>query len=387
MTETLLRTPLYDTHVERSARLVEFAGWQMPVQFAGIIEEHIHTRTACSMFDVSHMGRLKLTGTDCESFLNRLCTRNLVGADVGRSYYSHMCREDGRVLDDLIVSRFESHWGIVCNGANREKIVSWLNKHNGGTDVRIKDETLATAMIAIQGPKTLAIAQEIVDTDLSSIKRYWFKTFTMIGMRITVYRSGYTGEDGFEVVVPAGIVKMLLPKLLGTKEKPHPIVKPAGLGARDTLRIEAAMPLYGHELSEEVDSLTAGQGWCVDLSKDFLGAEPMRKLKEEGLPRRLVGLELDGRRIARQHCRVYDGGREVGEVTSGTLSPTLAKSIAMAFVASDFAEEGMKLEVEAGRKRVAARIVKLPFYKRPKRVDRALPDNQTRRRAEPDLPG
>lgn len=231
MTETLLRTPLYDTHVERSARLVEFAGWQMPVQFAGIIEEHIHTRTACSMFDVSHMGRLKLTGTDCESFLNRLCTRNLVGADVGRSYYSHMCREDGRVLDDLIVSRFESHWGIVCNGANREKIVSWLNKHNGGTDVRIKDETLATAMIAIQGPKTLAIAQEIVDTDLSSIKRYWFKTFTMIGMRITVYRSGYTGEDGFEVVVPAGIVKMLLPKLLGTKEKPHPIVKPAGLGA------------------------------------------------------------------------------------------------------------------------------------------------------------
>lgn len=366
MTESMLKTPLYDTHVAMGGRMVAFAGWLLPIQFAGITEEHINTRTACSVFDVSHMGRLKLTGVDCESFLNRMCTRNLAGAEVGRSYYSHVCREDGGILDDMIVSRFESHWGIVCNGINRGKIVAWLAQHSAETGVTIKDETLASAMLAIQGPKTLELAQEIVDTDLSSMKRYRFKVFELMGIPIAVYRSGYTGEDGFEVVVPAGIVQMLVPKLLGTKDQPHPVIKPAGLGARDTLRIEAAMPLYGHELNEEVDSLTAGQGWCVDLTKDFIGCEPMRELKERGLPRRLVGLELEGRRIARQHSKVYGESREVGEVTSGTLSPTLGNSIAMAFVTSEHAEEGTELEVEIGRRRTAARVVKLPFYKRSK---------------------
>jgi aminomethyltransferase len=366
MTESLLRTPMYDLHVEMGGRLVEFAGWEMPVQFAGIIEEHVHTRTACSLFDVSHMGRLKLTGKDCESFLNRLCTRNLAGAEVGRCYYSHICREDGGILDDLIVSRFESHWGIVCNGANRQKILSWLDKRRDGTDVRVQDETTATAMVAIQGPKTLAVAREIVDTDLASIKRYHSRVFELLGTRVTVYRTGYTGEDGFEVVVPAWMTKMLMPRILGTKATPHPVVRPAGLGARDTLRIEAAMPLYGHELTEEVDSLTAGQAWCVDLSKDFLGAEPMRKLAARGLPRKLVGLELEGRRIARQHNKLYRAGKQVGEVTSGTLSPTLGKSIAIGFVASEFAAEGAELEAEVGNKRAAAKVIKMPFYKRPK---------------------
>ncbi len=366
MAESILQTPLHDMHVEMGGRMVPFAGWSMPVQFAGITQEHIHTRTACSVFDVSHMGRLKLTGSDAESFLNRLCTRNLAGAEVGRSYYTHVCREDGGVLDDVIVSRFESHWGIVCNGSNREKILAWLEKQGEAVEVTIQDETFGTAMLAIQGPRTLELAQEAVDADFSSIMRYRFKVFELMGIPIAVYRSGYTGEDGFEVVVPAGIVKMLVPRLLGTKDKPHPVIKPAGLGARDTLRIEAGMPLYGHELSEEIDSLTGGQGWCVDLSKDFIGCEPMRALKQNGLPRHLVGLELDGRRIARQDFVVYGQGRKVGEVTSGTLSPTLGKSIAMAFVAAESAEMGTELEVGIGNGRVASRVVKLPFYKRPK---------------------
>ena len=347
--------------------MVEFAGWEMPVQFTGITQEHVHTRTECSVFDVSHMGRLKLTGSDGESFLNRVCTRNLAGAEVGRSYYTHICREDGGVLDDGIVSRFDGHWLIVCNGVNREKIAAWLNKQRSGTNVEVVDETISTAMVAIQGPKTLELAQQIVGTDLSSIKRYRFRAFELIGMPITVFRSGYTGEDGFEVVLPTGIVKMLIARLLGTKQNPHPVIKPAGMGARDTLRIEAAMPLYGQELSEEWDSITAGQGWCVDLTKDFTGAKPMRKLMEQGLPRRLVGLELEGRRTARHHYKVYGGGREVGEVTSGTLSPTLGKSIAMALVASEHAEEGTELEVAIGGTRSIAKVVKLPFYKRPKR--------------------
>lgn len=366
MVESVLKTPLFDAHIEMGGRMVEFAGWSMPVQFAGVKEEHVHTRMACSVFDVSHMGRLTLTGSDCETFLNRLCTRNLSGADVGRSYYTHVCREDGGILDDLIVSRFESHWGIVCNGVNRAKIVAWLGKHRPGSDVIVKDETPATAMLAIQGPKTLQVAQDLIDIDLSSIKRYRFRTFELMGIPITAYRSGYTGEDGFEVVVPSGIVNMLVPRLLGTSQKPHPVVRPAGLGARDTLRIEAAMPLYGHELSEQVDSLTGGQGWCVDLTKDFIGAGPMRALKEQGVPRRLVGLKLEGRRIARQDHSVHRAGREIGKITSGTLSPTLGASIAMAYVVSEHADEGTELEVAFGGKRVAAIVVKLPFYKRSK---------------------
>lgn len=346
--------------------MVEFAGWWMPISFTSITEEHVHTRTACSVFDVSHMGRLSLTGRDGEAFLNRLCTRNLTDAEAGRCYYTHICREDGGILDDVIVSRFEDRWGMVCNGANREKIVNWINKQSAGSDVSLTDETLSTAMLAVQGPRTMELANEITGRDLSTLKRYRFTTYELLMLKIVVYRSGYTGEDGVEVVVPAGAVSLLAPRLLGTKDKPHPIIKPAGLGARDMLRLEAGMPLYGHELTEDWDSLTAGQGWCVELSKDFIGAEPMRRLKEQGLPRKLVGLELDGRRIARQHYKVYGAGREIGEVTSGTLSPTLAKSIAMAIIATDYAEEGTELEVDVRGKRVAAKVVKLPFYKRPK---------------------
>jgi len=363
----LLRTPLHDTHIEFGGRMVDFAGWEMPVQYVGVTAEHVYTRTACSVFDVSHMGRLRLTGADCEAFLNWICTRNLTDAEVGRSYYTHVCKEDGGILDDVIVSRFEHDWLIVCNAANREKIVAWLNGHREGKAVEMVDETLATAMVALQGPKTLEIAQDLVDEDLASIKRYRCKAFNILGMPITVFRSGYTGEDGYEVVVPAGLTQMLLPRLLGTKDSPHPVIKPAGLAARDTLRLEAGMPLYGQELSEDWDSLTGGQSWCVDLSKDFIGAEAMRKLQERGLPRTLVGLELEGRRIARHHFAVQHDGKEIGQVTSGTLSPTLGKSIAMALVASEHSAEGTGLEVVAGSKRLAARIVKLPFYKRPKK--------------------
>ncbi len=365
MTETLLRTPLYDSHVQFGARMVEFAGWEMPVQFRGIVEEHVHTRTACAVFDVSHMGRLKLTGPDCEPFLDWICTRNLRDAEVGRSYYSHICREDGGILDDVIVSRFEDRWGVVCNASNREKIIEWLRSHLGGRNVEIADETRSTAMVACQGPRTLELAREIAGTDLSGMKRYHFTVRPLGTVSIAIYRCGYTGEDGVEVVLPAGLTALLIPKLLGTPESPHPVICPAGLGARDTLRIEAAMPLYGHELSEDWDSLSAGQGWCVDLDKEFIGAEAMRKVQAAGVPRRLVGLELDGRRIARQHARVFFGGSPVGEITSGTLSPTLGMSIAMAFVPAEHATPGGAVEVEIGGKLIPATVVKLPFYKRP----------------------
>lgn len=366
MTETLLKTPLYDIHVEMGARMVEFAGWLMPVQFAGIVEEHNHTRTACSVFDVSHMGRLRIMGDGVEEFLNRIYTRNLTGAEPGRSFYSHICREDGGILDDVIVSRFAGHWGIVCNASNRAKIIAWLQNHAAGKNINIVDETLATAMIACQGPRTLELAKELTGNDLSGLKRYHFTVRDIGPLQAVTYRSGYTGEDGLEVVLPAVLVKALIPRLFGTKESPHPVIKPAGLGARDTLRMEAAMPLYGHELTEDVDSLTAGQAWCVDLSKDFIGADSLRRLNERGLARKLVGLELEGRRIARQHFGVFRDGRAVGQVTSGTLSPTLGKSIAMAFVSAECSAEGTELHVEISGKQVPAKVVKLPFYKRPR---------------------
>lgn len=366
MSEALRRTPLYDIHVAFGARMVPFAGWEMPVQFAGIIEEHNHTRTACSVFDVSHMGRLKITGKDAETFLDQVCTRKLAGAEPGRCLYSHICREDGGILDDVIVSRFESHWGIVCNASNREKIIAWLNGHLAGRDVQISDETSATAMIACQGPRTLELAKELANADLTTLKRYHFRVRELGPVNLTVYRTGYTGEDGIEIVLPAMLVGPLIPRLLGTPESPHPVIRPAGLGARDTLRMEAGMPLYGHELTEDVDSLTAGQAWCVDLTKDFIGAEPMRKLKAQGPARQLVGLELEGRRIARQHYKIFRGDRETGEITSGTLSPTLGKSIAMGYVASQNVAVGTDLDVELSGKRVPARVVPLPFYKRGK---------------------
>lgn len=362
----LLKTPLYEFHLARGARLVDFAGWSMPVVYTGIQEEHIHTRTACSVFDVSHMGRLSLSGKDCEAILNWVCTRNLAGAEVGRSYYSHVCREDGGILDDVIVSRFADRWGVVCNASNREKIVGWLNRHAAGREVRLVDETVETAMLALQGPKTVALAEELTGLDFHRLKRYRFEVYNHLGLRIVVYRSGYTGEDGLEVVFPAGAVETLVPMLMGSAERPHPVIRPAGLGARDTLRIEAAMPLYGHELTEDVDSLTAGQAWCVDLKKDFCGAEAMRRLEADGLKKRLVGLELEGRRIARQHQPVVADDRTIGEITSGTLSPTLGRSIAMAFVLSEWAAPGTALGVEIGGKAVTARVVELPFYKRPR---------------------
>ncbi|MHC5110185.1 MAG: glycine cleavage system aminomethyltransferase GcvT [Planctomycetota bacterium] len=366
MSENLQKTALYDVHVAFGGRMVEFAGWSMPISFAGINQEHEYTRTVCSLFDVSHMGRLIINGKDAEPFLNRLCTRNLTDAEVGRSYYSHMCREDGGILDDLIVSRFEANWGVICNASNRDKIVSWMERQKSGFEVDLHDETSDTVMIALQGPRAMEAAADIAKTDFSTLKRYRFTSREVLGARISIYRSGYTGEDGLEVVAPAGLVRMFSSFLVGTPDKPHSLIKPAGLGARDTLRIEAGMPLYGHELSEDWDSLTAGQAWCVDLSKDFIGAEAMRGKKDTGLERQMIGLELEGRRIARQHHDVYAGDKIVGEVTSGTLSPTLGKSIAMALVETGSHEIGTELEVSLGQKRVTGKVVKLPFYKRPK---------------------
>ncbi len=358
-------SPLNDFHQSQGAKMIDFGGWQMPVQYRGITEEHLHTREKMSVFDVSHMGRLRVMGSDAEALLQWCCTRDLTGTEVRQAKYTHICREDGGILDDVIVALDDGSWQVVCNASNREKIVAWLLKHAEGRDVTLVDETLKTAMLAVQGPMAIAFVDSIVPIEISTLKRYRFLTGGFMGMNYAVYRTGYTGEDGVEVVVPKGGIGFILPMLFGSNLKADGDCRPAGLAARDTLRLEAGMPLYGHELHEDVDPLSAGQGWCVHLDKkDFCGADAMRSLRDAGLKRKLVGLELEGRRIAREGYKVVSGGREVGEITSGTWSPTFEKSIAMGYVETSLSEVGTALTVDLGRKEAVGKVVKLPFYKR-----------------------
>jgi aminomethyltransferase len=283
---------------------------------------------------------------------------------VGLSRYSHLCNEAGGILDDIIVSRFDQHHLVVCNAGNTPKVLSWLHRQSDDFDVHIINNTPQTAMVAIQGPDALGILGGLSPIPIDDLKRYHFKHGQFMDADVAIFRSGYTGEDGVEIILPAKMGSIAMKLLGGRLDKPDATIKPAGLGARDTLRLEAAMPLYGHELTENIDPITAGLDWAVDLSKDFVGAEVLRKIKQTAPKRKLVGLELDGKRIARQGTPVMRDGKPIGEVTSGTLAPTLHKSIAMAYVDADAALEGMKLTVDLKATHSAATVVKLPFYKR-----------------------
>jgi len=359
----MLQTPLNAYHRECNARLVDFAGWEMPVIYTSIIEEHNYTRQHCTVFDVSHMGRVEFRGPDALKLLERLNTRNIGAATPGMCRYSHMCKDDGGILDDVIVSVFEDHFLVVCNASNREKLLGWWEQQRQGHNVEIVDRTFETAMVAIQGPEALETMGKLLPVPVSELKRYRFLTGSVMGAEYFVARSGYTGEDGVEIIVPAGYALMALRMMLARAEEIGRPIKPAGLGARDTLRLEAGMPLYGHELNEEWDSLTAGQEWAVDLTKDFVGASVLKKLKADGLARKVVGLELEGKRIARQGAPLLVNGQAAGTVTSGTQSPTLGKNIAMGLLATAHAEVGTKGTVDIRGTMTPAVVVPLPFYK------------------------
>lgn len=363
----LKRTPFYDFHVNAGARLVDYTGWEMPLLYRGIVEEHEQTRNSGSIFDVSHMGRLHFTGKDAAAFLNRVVTRNLGDQKVGQSRYSLVCNESGGTMDDVIVSRDEKHWLMVCNASNRQKLVDYFNQtiKSGGLDVTMADQTESTAMVALQGPKVIDKVSGVLPVDIKALKRYHFESTSVMLIKLTVFRSGYTGEDGVEVILPAKVASMAMKMMAGATDRPDASIKPAGLGARDTLRLEAGMPLYGHELGETIDPLSAGLGWAVDLSKDFVGAEALRAITKSGPKRKLVGLELEGRRIARQDTPILNDKNEaVGVATSGTFGPTVQKSIAMALVDSAYTPEGTMLQADLKGTPIPAKVVKLPFYKR-----------------------
>ena len=365
-TRAMLRTALYGTHKRLGARLIDFGGWEMPVMYRGIFEEHAHTRTQCSIFDVSHMGRLYLTGRDAEALLQRVCTRNVGKLAVGRSGYSHVCNSAGGVLDDVIVSRYEDRWLMVCNAGNREKMLAHLNAEAAGRDVTIDDQTQKTVMFAVQGPATMDLFRNHMPIQVGEMGRFGFLTGSYMGTEYGVFRSGYTGEDGLEIVLPAAMGVLAWDYVSRDGGADRATIRPAGLGARDTLRLEAAMALYGHELTDEGDPISAGCKWCVDLEKDFIGVEALRKIDADGPRRKITGLVLEGRRIARQGAKVFCGDTEAGEVTSGTFSPTLEKSIAMAYVDTERRSEDASLSVDVRGTRIAATVVALPFYKRQK---------------------
>jgi aminomethyltransferase len=362
----LKHTPFYDFHVSSGGRMVDFAGWEMPIMYRSIIDEHEQTRKSGSIFDVSHMGRLYFTGVDAPKFLSKVLTRNIADQKVGQSRYSLVCNESGGVLDDVIVSRDTKNWLIVCNASNREKLLKHFHdvRQSSGMDFDLSDQTEATAMVALQGPKILDRVADLLPVDVKSMKRYSFTTDSIMLVKFTLFRSGYTGEDGVELILPAKAAAMGMKMLGGKFDKPDAAIKPAGLGARDTLRLEAGMPLYGHELSENIDPLSAGLAWAVDLNKDFIGADALRAIDAAGPKRKLVGLQLEGKRIARQNTPILYDGKIVGEVTSGTLSPTLGISIAMAYVDANHAAVGTELQADLKGTLNPAKVVPLPFYKR-----------------------
>ena len=360
MTEPLLQTAFHAWHTEHGGRLVDFAGWDMPVQYTSITEEHTAVRTSVGLFDIAHMGRLVFRGPDACGLLDRLVTNDVASIECGQVRYALVCREDGGILDDVLVYRFQDDYLLVVNASNRLKIVEWIERHQGGYDVEVLDRTLEWSMVAVQGPGSLDVVAAVTDVDVSTMGYYRCAAGEVLGHPGRVSRTGYTGEDGFELIVPGEAGAALWERLLGSGE-----VTACGLGCRDTLRLEAAMPLYGHELDEQTDPYTAGLGFAVKGdAAEFIGREAVIEARDRTDRSQRVGLKLEGRRIGREGAEVFSGDTRVGQVTSGTFSPTLQEAIAMAYVDPGAAEVGTAVEVDVRGKRVAAEVVKLPFYRR-----------------------
>ncbi len=362
--DPLLRTALHRWHQAHGGRLVEFGGWSMPVQYRSIVEEHQAVRLGVGLFDISHMGRLTFDGQDALDWIEHCTTNHVARLTENQIQYSLMTNDRGGVIDDILVYRQTDAYLVVCNASNRTKVVAQFQAHQQGTQSHFHDRTEATAMIAVQGPKALATLQPLVDQPLDAVRYYHQTTGRLLGrLDSVISRTGYTGEDGFELIVPASSAEEVWEAILEAG-RPHAIM-PCGLGARDTLRLEAAMPLYGHELGEDTDPYSAGLGWAVKLDKGEFVGRSILSMRKEAPPLARIGLVLEGKRIARQGASVLSGDREVGLVTSGTFSPTLQTSIAMAMVAPDARTVGAILTVDVRGHRETARVVKLPFYKRP----------------------
>jgi aminomethyltransferase len=352
---TLGRTPLYDAHLEAGAKLVPFAGWEMPVQYEGIRAEHRAVRSACGVFDVSHMGEIETEGPDAERLLQRLLTNDISKVEVGGAQYSCLCREDGGALDDLFSYRLgDERWLTVSNAANHERDLGWWRRHAEGLEVLVRDSLADWAMLAVQGPTARELVASLAGDELPA--RFQIANLELAGARALVCGTGYTGEAGVEVLVPPPDARPVWDALLEAG------AVPAGLGARDTLRLEVGYCLYGNELTTERNPIEAGLGWICEEATGFIGSEACARTREEGPSQRLVPFVIEGRGIARQGNPVMSGDERAGEVTSGTKSPTLDRAIGMAYVRPDLAEPETRIEIDVRGRRRTARVNEGPLY-------------------------
>ncbi len=364
--DVLKRTPLHAVHVALGAKIVPFAGYEMPVQYPqGITAEHKAVRESCGMFDVSHMGELIVRGPDAIRFVSSVTSNDVQALAIGQIQYSTLLRADGTIVDDLLVYRFPEHLMLVINASNRDKDIAHLQAHIGAFDCAMTDISDEIALLAIQGPLAAGLVQSLADRPLDDVKYYRFIEGHVGGIPCTISRTGYTGEDGFELYLPATEAVAMWEALMATGS-----VTPTGLGARDSLRLEAGLCLYGHELDDHTTPVEAGLNWIVKLGKSepFVGREVLARQHADGTDRKLVGFTIDERAIPRQGYPVLYGGIAFGEVSSGTMSPTLGIPIGTCYLPSAAAVVGSLFEIEIRGKRLPARVVKLPFYKRPAKV-------------------
>jgi aminomethyltransferase len=359
------KTPLYERHLALGAKMIDFGGWALPVQYRGIIEEHQAVRNHAGLFDICHMGEIEIEGPGAFELLQSIMTRNLASQEVGQIKLSVMTNSDGGIIDDVTVYRLGmQRYMVVTNAETRLKDLHWIETHRAERrlrDIRIRDISAETGKLDLQGPAAQPILRQLLREDLSALKFYYAIETTLLDEKILLSRSGYTGEDGFEIYADSERIGRIWDALLAAGSGVG--LNPAGLGARDTLRIEAGMMLYGHDLSETVTPLEVVYSWVVDLNKDFIGSDALRRQKGRGGARKLVGFEMTERGIARAGYPVLWEDRQVGEVTSGTYSPTLERAIGFAFVPPSCAEKGTEIAVRIRDQSVGARVVPLPFYR------------------------
>ncbi|WP_251551357.1 glycine cleavage system aminomethyltransferase GcvT [Neobacillus muris] len=364
----LKRTPLFEVYCEYGGKTIDFGGWELPVQFSSIKEEHEAVRMRAGLFDVSHMGEVEVKGVDSLKYLQKMMTNDIAKLANGSAQYTVMCNENGGTVDDLLVYKLEDdHYLLVVNASNIEKDYKWLEEHlEGDVSIDILSET--TAQLALQGPLAQQVLQKLVRSiDLEQMGSFKFQQQADLnGITALISRTGYTGEDGFELYCHAKDAVALWRLILAAGKEEGVI--PCGLGARDTLRFEANLALYGQELSPEISPLEAGIGFAVKLSKaaDFIGKPALLKQKEQGLARKIVGVEMIDRGIPRHGYPVYKGGQKIGEVTTGTQSPSLKRNIGLALISTEFSELDTEVEIEIRGKRLKAKVVSTPFYKREK---------------------
>lgn len=371
MNEPLIgkRTPLFDYYKANGVKLIDFGGWEMPIQFSGILAEHEAVRERAGLFDCSHMGEIEISGKAAEDYLNGLLTNDAGAMTIGQAQYNIMCYPDGGAVDDVILFKLdEERFLLVCNASNTDKVHAWMQENNQSQAV-LNNISASIGLLALQGPAAVKILRDLTDADLDAIGNYHFiEEQEVAGIpHVLISRTGYTGEDGFELYLASDQTALLWEKLLAAGEAYG--LLPCGLGSRDTLRLEAGMPLYGHELSERINPLAAGLGFAVKTKKaaDFIGKAALTAIRENGPAEKIVGFEATERGIPREGYKVFSmDGAEIGFVTSGTQSPTLKKSIGMALVKAETTAIGTEIQIEIRNKRIQATIVPKPFYKRKK---------------------